>query len=129
MHLESRRLHVRALRASISADRQTLLVVARGLIVGVDRDVRGETLSRSDLSPAVDRVNIPKLICVVNAVGQHGGGGGLQGHELADVLEPATMQMSDTNWIPAEGYRCDDCQSTMQIITIPLLEYDRNPNI
>ena len=78
------------LRVSISADGQPLLVVARRLVVGVDGNVRTESLSTPDFSPGVDRVNISELIGVVQAIGEHSGGAGLQGNKLADIFEPAT---------------------------------------
>ena len=54
-HVKRQRLSVFRL---IVADRDALLVVARGLIVGVDNGVRGNAIGVVRLSPGVDGVDI-----------------------------------------------------------------------
>jgi hypothetical protein len=86
---------VHSARASVSASSHTLLVIARGLIVGVDDSVRGNALSIQRLSPGIDGVDISELVFLVNTIAvkisEHGAP---EGHELTDRIEPAALSTS-----------------------------------
>jgi hypothetical protein len=88
VHLVHGSLHVSSSRASIAASLKALLVVAGGLVIGVDNGVGGDSLSILHLSPGVDGIDIAELIVSVNAIAIDSEHGALEGRELTNVLEP-----------------------------------------
>ena len=72
----------------ISSGLQPLLIIARGLIIGVDDSVGGDSLSVQRLGPSVDRVHIPQLIVLVDAISIQFKHRALESHKFANRIEP-----------------------------------------
>ena len=86
---EHRSVHVRgSSRTSIAAGQKPLLIIARGLIVWVDRCIRADSLRIQWLGPGVDCVGVPQLVILINAVSIQFQHSALESHEFTNGIEP-----------------------------------------